>query len=919
MKSKITKGNGFRGALDYLRGPGEENHPGRAVTVVGAGNVLGSDPRELARQFAASRRLRPEIKNPVFHVSLSCPPGEKLGDEKWAEIAPDYLSRMGLDPDRHQWHCLRHTDQAHDHIHLLVSRIALDGKVWHDQYGIRQSIRICQELEKAHNLKLTVGEEGGERKGLSKGEVGRFRRTGKVPDRRSLQKKIEVAQKNCPDFSTFVAQCEKSGVVVIPNGKSGQIGGVSFRMNGGDPFSGSSLGKAYTWQRIAENTKYNHEKDAGLISRLRAATANDFAGSFRPPAPQPQPKPHLAPDEASALSSAIAEALADNPDLMTFYSRLQVAGIDVYLAIPDGADDPRGIAFRPPGGRHFFRGGDLVNPAGEEGGWRWRTIAAAIKYDRDRDCEAVTTIQRKVVEAEQQKRGAPKHILPTQPADRRPDKIVLPEAISKALEGEPDFATFVSRLQVSGIEIGLSIPEGGVDPQGIAFRRPGGRWTRGGDVENPGGGDFRWKTIADTVKYAPDRDREVVERLNQQIVQPHRDPRKEREQTFTRKDSGEWVWTKRPERVAFAEMPDHVRVYSRQELAIRAALLTSADLYGPAVEIAGSDEFRRRAWLIGSQMGLEIIGYQPTDSDLAELAVWREKHGGPAADGHASDSIGPAQQNEIEIQPGYTLPEEETEHEYDSEHGRRDRVPDGSGISGGSRTAKAAPATSVSASGAGRGDTAIPAADSGAGGRDLAAVAGPAGAGRPGDRDADRTLAAATREGDGSRDGDPQSHGVPVRSGGGVAERDSRVQSGSRGDDSLREGRAAGGREIHAAGGDADGTGRGQRAGSNTPRSVTDSDGTQVLRHVPPRDVADLSDFGRHFQAYLAAEQAGPDDAQGGGDVSRDLVKNDQPGKTPDRENHRPAEPEPTGPDTASEKKVETKLTKKQKAPSESM
>lgn len=696
MKGNITKGNSFRGGLEYLLGPGEKNHPGRAVPVMGAGNVLGTNPRDLARQFAASRRLRPGIKNPVFHVSLSCPPGEKPGDAKWAEVAPDYLSRMGLDPDRHQWFCCRHIDQEHDHIHLLVSRIALDGKVWHDQYGIRQSIRICQELEKAHNLKLTGGEEGGEKKGLTNGEVGRHRRTGQVPDRRVLQKKIDSALRDCRDFPTFVTRLGKMQVQVLPNGETGQVGGISFRLKGGDPFSGTKLGKAYKWQRIAENTGYDHGRDAELMAQLRKEAAETRkAGS--------------------------------------------------------------------------------IGPAGPE------------------------------------------------------------------------------------------------------------------TTENP-----------------------KIHRARGQV-----DPGKERDLYFVRQEDGSWVRKNRPDIAAFRLEGEQVTVFSRQDMTIRAALLTAAENFGSPLQVQGEDEFRRKAWLAGSKMGLEIVGYEPTTEDMAELAAWREKHGGPPV----PDSIGPVQQNN-EVQPGYTLPEEVAAHEPDAENGRGDQVPDGRGIPGDSRAATETPEIG----GAGRGDTpdasrdtAAPAADSGAGGRDLAAAAGPAGAGRPGDRDADRTPAAATREGDGSRDGNPQSHGGPGGPGGAAANRDGRVQSGSRADDSRREGHSAGGRGITAADGETDGAGSGQRAGSNTPGSVADSDGTPVLRHVPPVSIVELGDFRRNFRACLAAEQAGSDDGQGGGDVSRDLVTSDQSGKTSDREDHRSADPEPTDPDntaSASEKKVETPPARKQNTPS---
>lgn len=693
MKSKISKGNGFGGALKYLYGPGENNHLGRAVPVIGAGNVLGSDPRDLARQFAVSRRLRPGIKNPVWHVSLSCPPGEKPNDEKWSEIAGDYLSSMGINPNRHQWHCLRHIDQEHDHIHLLVSRIALDGKVWNAKNDVHRSIRVCQELEKKHGLRLTPGEEGGERKGLTKGEVGRYRRTGNVPDRLVLQKKIEAARKGCPDFPTFLARCQKQGIYVIPNGKSGQVGGVSFRLRGGDPFSGSSLGKAYKWQRIAEDTGYDHDRDAELIAQLRKEAA-----------------------EAREAGS--------------------------------------------------------IGPAGPE------------------------------------------------------------------------------------------------------------------TSENP-----------------------KIYRARGQI-----DPGKERDLYFFRQEDGTWVRKNRPDIAVFRLEAEQVTVFSRQDMTIRAALLTAAENFGSPLQVQGEDEFRRKAWLAGSKMGLEIVGYEPTTEDLIELAAWREKHGGPPV----PDSIGPVD----EVQPGYTLPpqqeQEETAYELDPEHGGRNQVPDGSGTTRDSRGSTTALEAGGDAGGSSQGDTATT-ADSGTGRRDLAAAAGIADAGSPGNRDADRAAAPATREGDGSRTGDPQSHGVPGGPGGAVAGRDSRVQSGSRADDSRREGRAAGGREIHAAGGDADGAGRGQRAGSDTQGPIADPHGTQILRHVPPRDVADLCDFGRHFRACLAEEQAGSNDDQGSGDVPLNLVQSDRPGKTPDREDHRSPDPEPTGPNTASEKKVETTPAKKHKAPSQSM
>ncbi|MBU4119483.1 MAG: relaxase/mobilization nuclease domain-containing protein [Proteobacteria bacterium] len=676
MKAKVSRGAGFRGLLDYIYGPGEDNHPGRAVPVSGAGNVLGTDPRDLARQFAVSRQLRPDIKKPVWHCSLSLPPGEKLSDERWAEIARDFLSRMGLDPDARMWHCARHIDTDHDHIHLVVSRVALDASSWGGGNDARQAIEVTQDMEKVHGLQLTPGSgEGGERKGLTKGEIGQFRRTGKVPDRRNLQKRIDSARKDCPDFPTFVALLRKMQVQVLPNGETGQVSGISFRLKGGgDPFSGTKLGMAYKWQRIAEDTGYDHDRDAELIAQLRKEAA-----------------------EAREAGS--------------------------------------------------------IGPAGPE-----------------------TTENQK------------------------------------------------------------------------------------------------------------------IHRARGQI-----DPGKERDRYFVRQEDGSWSWKSRPDIAVFRLEGEQVTVLSRQDMAVRAALLTAAETFGSPLQVNGEDEFRRKVWLAGGKMGLEIVGYDPTADDLAELAAWREKHGGLPV----PDSIGPAQpvQQNNEVQPGYTLPEEVAAYEPDSENGRGDRVPDGAGTPRDSRAATAAHeiggagrrdapvATDIPAAGR---DTAAPAADSGAGGRYLAVAAGTANPGGPGDRDADRAVAAATRKGDGSRDDHPQSHGVPGGSGGAVAGRNRGVQSSGSTDASRREGLAAGRREIPAAVGDADVGSRGQRAGSDTSGPVADPDGAPVLRPVPPVSIVELSDFGRSFRACLAAEQAGPDDAQGGKDISRDVGESICEGTPADRGDHNP-------------------------------
>src|SRR5258706_11732322 len=129
MKANITRGGGFRGALNYVFDLAPEASHEKNAELVG-GNMIGDNPMALAREFAVVRKLRPDIKKPVWHCSLALPKDERLPTEKWHEIARDFMGCMGFDIDKTPYVVVRHNDTEHDHVHIIASRIALDGSVW---------------------------------------------------------------------------------------------------------------------------------------------------------------------------------------------------------------------------------------------------------------------------------------------------------------------------------------------------------------------------------------------------------------------------------------------------------------------------------------------------------------------------------------------------------------------------------------------------------------------------------------------------------------------------------------------------------------------------------------------------------------------------------------------------------------------
>ncbi|MCZ2419224.1 MAG: relaxase/mobilization nuclease domain-containing protein [Burkholderiales bacterium] len=256
MKPRVNRGNGFRGLLDYCFGPGERNHPDRG-TLIG-GNLSGTDPRSLAAEFAHSRRLRPDCKRPVWHCSLSLPAGEDLSDERFEEVARAHLENMGMDPDKHQWCLVRHVDTPHSHVHLIASRIGLDGKLWHGQHEALRAIESCQELEKRFGLTLTPGLDSGKegarinRKDIA-GAQARGVAAHRIP-KVQIAATLDEALQRSTSLDQFKAEAERLGVEVRYVSNSGGVYGVSYRLTNENQekwFKGSQVGKAYSLNSIA--------------------------------------------------------------------------------------------------------------------------------------------------------------------------------------------------------------------------------------------------------------------------------------------------------------------------------------------------------------------------------------------------------------------------------------------------------------------------------------------------------------------------------------------------------------------------------------------------------------------------------------------------------------------------------------------
>ncbi|RYE63620.1 MAG: relaxase, partial [Oxalobacteraceae bacterium] len=273
MKAKVTRGGGFRGALNYAFDKVKAAAGDKEAERVG-GNMDGADPQELSAEFAVVRQLRPDIEKPVWHCSLSLPAGERLDSERWAAVAEDFMKHMEFDPASTPYVAVRHNDTKHDHIHIIASRIGLDGQVWHGKWEARRAIEATQALERTHGLTLTpgLGEAKAERKASTADEIGMADHRGELTPRERLQRAIDTAIKDKPSAAELAERLEAAGVTVRANiASTGRMNGFSFEVDG-LAYKGADLGAAYKWKGLQDRgVTYDASRDGEALSKFKTA------------------------------------------------------------------------------------------------------------------------------------------------------------------------------------------------------------------------------------------------------------------------------------------------------------------------------------------------------------------------------------------------------------------------------------------------------------------------------------------------------------------------------------------------------------------------------------------------------------------------------------------------------------------------
>ena len=247
-----------------------------------------------------------EDATPVYHLAISAakdpdtgaPRDRLLSDAEWADVAAEYLDRIGLaprgDPDGVRWVAVRH---APDHIHVVATLARQDGKrVWPYRDFLR-SREASHAVEARYGLVSTAPADGtgtpettrAEHRRLAGVNAERAERglpAQPAPDRDVLRRQVRTALAGSDNLEQFLDRLRTDGVLVRerfstlnPDEITGYAVALPHRTDNGQPiwFGGGKLAPDLTlpqlqrrWQQIQPGVG----KGAGPVGKTRDASGS---------------------------------------------------------------------------------------------------------------------------------------------------------------------------------------------------------------------------------------------------------------------------------------------------------------------------------------------------------------------------------------------------------------------------------------------------------------------------------------------------------------------------------------------------------------------------------------------------------------------------------------------------------------------
>lgn len=151
MIAKIGRGSNLYGTLEYNLLKVQKDEASVVFTSKIIETVNGQySAAQLARSFQTLLASNRNTEKPVIHISLNPDPKDIVDDDRFREMAAEYMEKMGY--GRQPFVVFKHTDLERTHIHIVSVCVDEDGRKISDKFEKRRSMNLCREMEKNFEL-----------------------------------------------------------------------------------------------------------------------------------------------------------------------------------------------------------------------------------------------------------------------------------------------------------------------------------------------------------------------------------------------------------------------------------------------------------------------------------------------------------------------------------------------------------------------------------------------------------------------------------------------------------------------------------------------------------------------------------------------------------------------------------------------
>ena len=162
MVAKINRGVSLYGAVIY-----NQQKVNESMARIISGNRMIADvtgnPEHVMRNtlwaFENYLLANRNTEKPVLHISLNPSADDKLTDSQFADLAREYMQKMGYGDQPYIVYI--HEDIDRRHIHIVSTCVNEKGEKIDDAYEWNRSMEACRELERKFGLKQVGGQTQG--------------------------------------------------------------------------------------------------------------------------------------------------------------------------------------------------------------------------------------------------------------------------------------------------------------------------------------------------------------------------------------------------------------------------------------------------------------------------------------------------------------------------------------------------------------------------------------------------------------------------------------------------------------------------------------------------------------------------------------------------------------------------------------